>query len=117
MKKSLNEEKSKIFSIMEKLDKTFKSKLNEQTVDVSELQSSGSKIGPSSENPERKIGSKEQISNVEHAIRQLSYSITDPEQLRSIIDKIIYDLSPATEEEHFDSPELHYRDTGGTEGG
>jgi hypothetical protein len=117
MKKALIEEKLKIFSMMERLDKTFKSKLNEQTEDMSELQSRGSIIGPSSENPERKIGNKEQISNVEHAIRQLSYSITDPEQLRSIIDKIIYDLSPATEEEGFDPPELHYRDTGGTEEG
>jgi hypothetical protein len=117
MKKALNEEKLKIFSMMEKIDKTFKSKLKEQTEDMSELQSRGTLIGPSSGDPERKIEDKEQISNVEHAIRQLSYSITDTEQLRSIVNKIVDELSSATEEESFDSPELQYRDTGGTEGG
>ncbi len=91
MKRTLKEEQEKILNLM-RIQETLNAVEGEPT-DVDELRSKGMKIG-FSDDPEAvdtDTQREEAIEKVKFAVRQLSYLITDPQELKDVVDGILLD--------------------------
>lgn len=89
MKKTLEEQKERIFEIMSQTS----------------LQHSGGGYGPSNEPQKKSTEEKknETLGNLEHYLLQLSYIITNPEELRTIVNGLLDDM---TEQQGSDAKDL-----------
>jgi len=93
MKKTLKEQKERIVELM--------------------TQHSGGGYGPSTKPQERNLDNEkdEALKSAEYSLRQLSYIITDPEELRTTVNAMLDEVPEEEEPEEPEEPELPIGDT------